>query len=127
MIKCAQNDTAICAPPANYLCVCVEHSRRFKKFPSPGDAGDGVDSPNPRSSVSFTSETVTVQAVEVTVQVNSVTAINIKRILFDVDFTLMCLGEVDDFDVFCLFFLDDVFLWGRCTRVKNTWFHFQVD
>ncbi|CAK9037409.1 unnamed protein product [Durusdinium trenchii] len=28
--------------------------------------------------------------VEVTVQINSVTAINIKRILFDVDFTLMC-------------------------------------
>jgi len=59
---------------------------------SQGDAGDdGVDSPNPlrRRSISFTTETETTFTVEVTVQVNSVTAINIKRILFDVDFTLM--------------------------------------
>lgn len=59
---------------------------------SQGDAGDdGVDSPLPlrRRSISFTTETETIFTVEVTVQVNSVTAINIKRILFDVDFTLM--------------------------------------
>lgn len=40
-----------------------------------------------RSSFSNMAESV---PVEVTVQINSVTAINIKRILFDVDFTLMC-------------------------------------
>ena len=67
-------------------------SSNFRGVASPGDAGDdGVDSPLPlrRRSISFTTETETIFTVEVTVQVNSVTAINIKRILFDVDFTLM--------------------------------------
>ena len=70
-------------------------SSNFRGVASPGDAGDdGVDSPLPlrRRSISFTTETETIFTVEVTVQVNSVTAINIKRILFDVDFTLMRLG-----------------------------------
>jgi len=43
-------------------------------------------------SLSFNSDGEAAHVVEVTVQVNSVTAINIKRILFDVDFTLMSLG-----------------------------------
>ncbi|CAK8999670.1 Acetylcholine receptor subunit gamma [Durusdinium trenchii] len=49
-------------------------------------AGDSSPPKRGRSSFSNMAESV---PVEVTVQINSVTAINIKRILFDVDFTLM--------------------------------------
>lgn len=54
--------------------------------------GDGSYESNPARrgrSLCFNSDGEAAHVVEVTVQVNSVTAINIKRILFDVDFTLM--------------------------------------